>query len=402
MASERGPVDALVSTLVQTTTDLRYKTGAHLVPSSRWRAIALVYGSHFVQLVIDGVIVYEVPVSGALKFENVQAFGGGSFGVQLGGSAAQKERAFRGALDEIAIWAEARTVAQLSTEHLSLLPLDPRGGKEGAKNVPKKMLAYWPMNDGWGSGLTDATGRGYDCVGAKAKSTWLASTAPSPGETRMCTVAGIRCEPSYAYKGQTYFGCTGQHYGGKPWCYTDESRKIWGVCAFTCDLSPSGGFPGHFTKTGNHESGVGSALFSAFAVIVALAAAAAAAFLGVRFLSRRSGGSSTRPSSFSLPFSLSNARDFCENALEKVSDFCRDFARGLFAFRQRDVPKRETAARGGSGGFGGGGYGRNYDGDEGAPRTQPQSSAQGGVRNSLGARDAGAAGGFEQFQDDML
>ncbi|KAJ1619440.1 hypothetical protein T492DRAFT_418158 [Pavlovales sp. CCMP2436] len=164
MASERGPVDALVSTLVQTTTDLRYKTGAHLVPSSRWRAIALVYGSHFVQLVIDGVIVYEVPVSGALKFENVQAFGGGSFGVQLGGSAAQKERAFRGALDEIAIWAEARTVAQLSTEHLSLLPLDPRGGKEGAKNVPKKMLAYWPMNDGWGSGLTDATGRGYDCT----------------------------------------------------------------------------------------------------------------------------------------------------------------------------------------------------------------------------------------------
>lgn len=103
-------------------------------------------------------------MSGSLRPDSARR---GLAGVQIGGSTAAPDHSFRGALEEVALWAEARSPAQLSTVHLSQLLLEPRGGKAGAKNLPKKLLAYWPMNDGWGTGVADATGRGYDCARAR-------------------------------------------------------------------------------------------------------------------------------------------------------------------------------------------------------------------------------------------
>lgn len=49
--------------LTQLTANGCYRTGAHLVPSSRWRQLALVFGARLVSVVLDGSVVYEAQVS---------------------------------------------------------------------------------------------------------------------------------------------------------------------------------------------------------------------------------------------------------------------------------------------------------------------------------------------------
>lgn len=233
----------------------------------------------------------------------------------------------------------------------------------------------------------------------------------------MCTTEGIRCEPAFAYKGKTYFGCTGDHrWGGQPWCYTDEARKIWGSCATTCDLVPGGGFPGHFTSVGYKTSWFWNLLIvlSSLAAIVFMAGFC---ILGVQHLMRGGAGrpfGSGRPITCVLPCSMSDLREACEG----VADRCTELFR-----RGRSAASERARARGGVGSSGGGfgpgrgsgggrnGYGRNYDHDDhgvpspgyrdGVAMSDKPSAAEGGVRSSIASRDASA---FQQFQaeDDML
>jgi hypothetical protein len=227
----------------------------------------------------------------------------------------------------------------------------------------------------------------------------------------MCTTAGVRCEPSFAYKGQTYQGCTGEHNGGRPWCFTDEARRLWGHCANRCERVADGGVPGHFTRVGHYASGDVRGMLGSAATAVLACLALCAAAVGCVVLARRRGG---RPFPFALrrpELDLAGARD----ALEGLADKLTALARGARA-------RGEAAARGGGGGGGsgggggggggsggrfsggGGGYARRYDETDADAATHgkpPASYAQGGVRSSLAAPSS-AAGGFHEFQDDML
>lgn len=245
------------------------------------------------------------------------------------------------------------------------------------------------------------------------KATWLASTAPAPGETRMCTKQGVRCEPAFEFKGKTYFGCTSDHHiGGQPWCFTDEARGIWSLCANTCAHAPGGGFPGHFTSAGNLLSRVGGALRAIFALLVIVGVAGACVY-ALNWLRGRlsGGGGGGRERLFAAcvpPVSLGDAHEACEGAAEWCARFVRRQRDAATATSQR--ARANVSEGGGLAGGASSGYARNLASDDGelggrqgggVAMADRSPYAEGGVRSSVAPRGASAFHTF-QAEDDML
>jgi len=417
----------------------RIGTKVHLEVSEDWRQLALVFDGSgrrkTVTLVVDSLVVSVMEVHGAFSPTDNRRTNGK---LQLGGSMDSPNHAFHGSLDDVAIWSEARTLPQITTEHLTLMDLVPRGGSAGAKNVPETLVAYWQMDDGWGRTAWDATEHGFDCTGTdKLPPVWGISDAPRPGEERMCTTDAVRCEPSFDYRGKTYYGCTGDHNRGVPWCFTNEKRLIWQECASPCWLLPHGGFPGHFTSVGRHAWP--QWLFKVITVLLLCCCLGACAGAAV-VLKKRGGGGGGGGGSGRCPayFEVRDrVEDAIEGCMESISNLrgrsSRPTSRPTATQGRNDGPFSFTVGNGATANAEASGYSREYtpdgfigasdDGYRGGASGEPgparskhaESRAEGGVRSSI-ARDhieggnGGASnpphhsqgGGFQEFQDDML
>ncbi|MCJ8165966.1 DUF6443 domain-containing protein [Pontibacter sp. E15-1] len=139
-----------------------WTTTTAVAPLNAWTHVAVVYGGGQVKTYINGKIIHALPASGTIADVeptlNDFRIGGRQGGGQL----------FKGAIDEVHVWAVARTGAQIAAGVHSVTAPGTYG-----------LAGYWRMEEGQGQGISDASG--FACTGTLVNASWRLQGFYAPG-----------------------------------------------------------------------------------------------------------------------------------------------------------------------------------------------------------------------------
>jgi hypothetical protein len=123
------------------------------IPLNTWSHVAATFDSGEITLYLNGVVESSGSIS-YTELSHVQA-------ADLKIGAARGNSFFPGNIDETAIWNEALTADEITVLYNSGTALDARTNS-GDYASTANLVAYWKMEDGSGTKLTDVSGSGID------------------------------------------------------------------------------------------------------------------------------------------------------------------------------------------------------------------------------------------------
>jgi len=127
-----------------------------VTPNTGWHHVAMTYSSNTLKIYLDGSAVHTATVQGSDVTESNQ--------VNIGGwenADGTFNGSMNGKIDEIAIWNDGLTQAEVTALYNSGTALDARTNA-GDYSSTDNLKGYWKMEDGSGTTLTDVSGYGND------------------------------------------------------------------------------------------------------------------------------------------------------------------------------------------------------------------------------------------------
>ncbi|WP_141722985.1 LamG domain-containing protein [Micromonospora matsumotoense] len=201
-----------------------------LLPIGRYTHVAAVFGGGTPakgRLYVDGVEV----ASATMSFTSASSSAGVATYIGARRSGTSAADFFRGDIDEVRIWSQTRTAADLA-----------RDFRRRLAGVEPGLLAYYRFDDGAGASIADHTDNGFDGA-VRGAAAWVTSGAPvgdSPGLSRetfsfagRSLAAGVAAV-LYFQQEETVAG-----YAGQP-SPTKRQARILLACPTVDDAAPTG------------------------------------------------------------------------------------------------------------------------------------------------------------------